>query len=193
MARDTKEALLAVAQNAARKYGYDGFSYADLAQEIGIRKASIHYHFATKAALGAAIVTQYDAKMTAALDRISATHATAGERLSALIDHYCAALDGGNSLCLCVSLSVSRDHLPEAVLTLIEAFRQKVALWIEAAFELGQEDKSISNIAGSKDEAWATLALLEGAQLAARATQRLEPFSQATHILRHRCTIRSGV
>lgn len=34
--------------------GFHGFSYADLAKELDIRKASIHHHFATKADLGIA-------------------------------------------------------------------------------------------------------------------------------------------
>lgn len=37
-----------------QKNGFEGFSYADLARELGIRKASIHHYFPAKSDLGLA-------------------------------------------------------------------------------------------------------------------------------------------
>jgi len=56
---DIKTALLDSAERAARRRGFDGFSYADLAKDMGIRKASIHHHFPTKAALSVALMKRY--------------------------------------------------------------------------------------------------------------------------------------
>lgn len=53
---DTRTALLQSAERAARQRGYDGFSYADLAGDVGLRKASIHHHFPTKATLALALI-----------------------------------------------------------------------------------------------------------------------------------------
>ena len=64
METDTKTALLNSAERAARSKGFDGFSYADLAKEVGIRKASIHYHFPTKDALTISLMVRYHSDMS---------------------------------------------------------------------------------------------------------------------------------
>ena len=50
--RGTASRILDVAERLAQTQGYNGFSYADIAAELGITKASLHYHFASKADLG---------------------------------------------------------------------------------------------------------------------------------------------
>ena len=62
---DTRTALLESAERTARQRGYDGFSYADLADDVGIRKASIHHHFPTKATLALALIERDDRESTA--------------------------------------------------------------------------------------------------------------------------------
>ena len=57
-----------------RRHGYSAFSYADLAVAVGIRKASIHHHFPTKADLAAALVAAYDIRYDAALADVASSH-----------------------------------------------------------------------------------------------------------------------
>ena len=70
MPRETRNALLVAAEEAARARGIDGFSYADLAETVGIRKASIHYHFPTKDALADAVMRRYADTLAAARTKI---------------------------------------------------------------------------------------------------------------------------
>ncbi len=186
MPSDTKTALLDSAENAARSRGFDGFSYADLAEEVGIRKASIHHHFATKAALSIALMRRYSAELEAACQEIDVRYATAAGRLNAVIEYYRQALQGGKSLCLCVSFSTSRDSLPQEVIAEIGQFRQKMLRWVETIFRLAQSDGSIRDVSDPKLEAAATLPLLEGAQLAARAEEDLALFDIAMRLLAKR-------
>lgn len=186
MPTDTKTALLDSAERAARTRGFDGFSYADLSDDVGIRKASIHHHFPTKAALSVALMERYYNDLKAACAEIDAMHGTGGARLAALIDRYRLALDGGKSLCLCVSFSTSRESLPREVSGQISRFRQMMIAWIEAAFVAGQADDSIKDVADPEVEASATLPLLEGAQLAARAEEKPTLFDSAIRILAKR-------
>jgi TetR/AcrR family transcriptional repressor of nem operon len=183
---DTKTALLNSAENAARSRGFDGFSYADLAQDVGIRKASVHYHFPTKAVLSLALMQRYQADIQDACHLLDAADISASARLSALIDRYMAALEGGKSLCLCVALSTSRDSLPAEVIDQIRQFRKMMVAWLQNVFEAGTADGSIVNVSNPKAEAFASLSLLEGAQLAARAEENLALFEQATELLRIR-------
>jgi TetR/AcrR family transcriptional repressor of nem operon len=186
MSIDTKTALLDSAERAARTRGFDGFSYADLSNDVGIRKASIHHHFPTKAALSVALMERYYTNLQSACAEIDATHSTGGTRLLALIDRYRMALDGGKSLCLCVSFSTSRESLPDEVISEIGRFRRMMIAWIRAAFVAGQADGSISAITDPEIEASAILPLLEGAQLAARAEENPDLFVSAVRILTNR-------
>lgn len=186
MPSDTKTALLDSAESAARSRGFDGFSYADLAEDVGIRKASIHHHFATKAALSVALMVRYRTELEAACAAIIDTHPTASARLIALADHYRTALEDGKSLCLCVSFSTSRESLPDDVISEISRFREMMLDWIEGVFALAMQDGSIADVAEPKLEATATLPLLEGAQLAARAEENLSLFDDALRLLLRR-------
>lgn len=183
MSIDTKTALLNSAERAARRFGFDGFSYADLSQDVGIRKASIHHHFPTKAALCTALVQRYHATFADACQQIDEAHASGGARLRALISRYRDALNDGHTLCLCVALSPSRDSLPPEVIQRIGQFRAGVLAWMATAFERGQADGSIAGVNDPKAEAMATLPLLEGAQLAARAAGHPDRYDAAVQIM----------
>lgn len=183
MPSDTKTALLDSAEKAARARGFDGFSYADLAKDVGIRKASIHHHFATKAALSVALMARYRKELEAACLDINDAHTTASARLIALTDHYRKALEGGKSLCLCVSFTASRESLPDDVISEISRSREMMLNWIESVFVLSMSDGSIAGVSDPKQEAAAALPLLEGAQLAARAEENLSLFDNALRLL----------
>ena len=187
MNRDTRTALMDLAEHTVRSRGFDGFSYADLAEAIGIRKASIHYHFPTKAKLSEALIERYQTSLQQGLTEIDAAHASAGARLKALITLYRGALHDGQTVCLCVAFSTCRESLSDTVIARVGAVRAMVLQWITATFELGQRDGSVSAILGPADEAQATLAMLEGAHLAARTEEDLAVFDAATRLLRARC------
>jgi len=176
---DTRTALLDSAENAARRRGIDGFSYADLADDVGIRKASIHYHFPKKHDLALALIQRYARAFLGRLDQIEQTHATAGAVLRAYIEQYRAALKNGEMVCLCVAFSTGRDSLSDAVLGELAAFHEESLTWLSEVFEDAEVDHSISKLTDPKDEAAACLALVEGAQLLARASGQMDLFDQA--------------
>lgn len=186
MPTDTKNALMDFAERAVRARGFDGFSYADLAKAIGIRKASIHYHFPTKANLSEDLMTRYHKMVEQTCARIDTKYDTAAARLSALIDFYRSALNDGQTLCLCVALIGSRESLSEAVNAKITAFRGMVVAWLARTFDLGRDDQSIAGVLDPQHEARAALALLEGAHLAARADEDVGIFDEATELLNAR-------
>lgn len=176
---DTKTALLDSAEQAVRERGYDGFSYADLAAAVGIRKASVHHHFPAKADLAEALIDRYSRAAFARLEEIDAQHASAGARLAALVAFYRHATAGGTKLCLCVAFCTGRDSLSPQVLASLDAFRVRVAAWLSDVFALGKTDGSIAGVSDPIAEAQACLAQLEGAQLVARAARDCARFDAA--------------
>ena len=48
----TSQQILDIAQRLVQTRGFNAFSYADIANELNVSKASLHYHFTSKAKLG---------------------------------------------------------------------------------------------------------------------------------------------
>jgi len=183
---DTKAALLDSAEYAVRARGYDGFSYADLAADVGIRKASIHHHFPTKADLALALIARYSENFFLRLNQISESHRTGGARLNHYIAACRDALDGGRKLCLCVAFCVGRDGLSPEVLAKLDLFHRTVAAWLGEVFAVGKADNSIAYVMDYAAEAHACLAQMEGAQLIARAASDARRFDAAVAQLQQR-------
>jgi TetR/AcrR family transcriptional repressor of nem operon len=78
-----KEQLVNEAIGLVRVRGYSAFSYADLADAVGIRKPSIHHHFPTKEDLGQAIVQSYSEEFFTRLQAISERRETVRDKIEA--------------------------------------------------------------------------------------------------------------
>ena len=183
---ETRDRLLDAAETVCRQRGYEGFSYADLSAVVGIRKASIHYHFATKADLAAALIERYKDVVLRRLKEISEDDLTAGQQLGAYIDIYREALQDGEQVCLCVALASDRDSLSESVLSQLHHFHDMSRDWLKSVFQAGRTDGSISAVTDADAEAAACLGLMEGAQLLARSSKDITVFELATAALRAR-------
>jgi len=181
--KDRRAELLDSAEQAARSRGFDGFSYADLAKDVGIRTASIHYHFPSKADLSAALMQRYHENFEEICAQIDARHDTGSARMIALIDRYRQAHGAGERVCLCVAFSISREHLSADVIDRVAGFRRMMRTWIAATYALGQSDGTIASVTDPEAEAPATLAVLEGAQLCARAENNPARFDEAVAVL----------
>src|SRR3978361_152784 len=96
----TAERALDVAERLVQVRGFNGFSYADVARELAITKASLHYHFPSKADLGTALIDRYAARFAAALQEIDRELLRPPAKLRAYVDIYGDVLMGGR-MCLC--------------------------------------------------------------------------------------------
>src|ERR671929_772591 len=97
---DTADRILDTAERLVQSRGFNGFSYADIAAELGVTKASLHYHFATKAELGEALMERYAARFGAALAEIEARPDDAAAKLAAYAELYASVLSD-QRMCLC--------------------------------------------------------------------------------------------
>ncbi len=172
--------MIELGDAAIRSHGFGGFSYADLAREAGIRKASIHHHFPTKADLGEAVLGLHGEQLEQDLLAISATSETGAEALTRAIGVYRDALGDGSKLCLCAALAGDGEKLNDAMQDKLAALNRMVIDWIAETLARGAADKSLKSVSDTGKEAIAVLARLQGAQLVARAAGDVSLFDDAT-------------
>ena len=163
----TAERALDVAEGLVQTRGFNGFSYAHVAAELGVSKASLHYHYPGKAELGEALIVRYAARFAAALAQIDADRPTARERLEAYVGLYADVLRG-RRMCLCGMLAAEYETLPGPMAQSIIGFFDANQAWLAGVLELGREDGSLSFAGAAEETAQAIIGTLEGAMLIAR-------------------------
>jgi TetR/AcrR family transcriptional repressor of nem operon len=164
---DTRARILDTAERMVQKRGFNGFSYADVAAELGVTKASLHYHFRGKAELGEALVARYTERFGAELRRIDGDRLTPPARLAAYASLYADVLRD-DRMCLCGMLAAEYETLSGPMRDAILRFFDDNERWLRAVIEAGRADHTMSFDGTLEDGAQTLLGGLEGAMLVAR-------------------------
>ncbi|MEM8730855.1 MAG: TetR/AcrR family transcriptional regulator [Pseudomonadota bacterium] len=128
-----KEKILQAAERRVRKAGFAEMSFRDLAQDVGIKSASVHYHFPTKSDLGAALIDRYTQSFRGKLDGID--QSTPKSALDGFAALYTSALVVEEAICLCAIMGAEANGLPESVNQTTRAFFEMNRTWLEDLFE----------------------------------------------------------
>lgn len=153
-----------------RTRGYAAFSYADLAETVGIRKASIHHHFPTKEELGVAIVEDYMGRVRGELERIEQLHQDVAGRLGAFFVVFRESSEGG-LLPLCGALAAEMAALPSGLQELTHRFFDLQLKWLTTILDMGIASGEIPSGRGARQKAFLLLSVLEGASFINWATR----------------------
>lgn len=174
---DKASAILNSARGLMMDRGYNGFSFRDVAAEVGIKSASIHYHFATKADLAAATAKAYRETFDEALSALQ--DASGPDRLRAYGAFFVATLRDQGGLCLGGVLAADAKTLPDKVRTEVIAFFDAQHAWVETVLKKGQADGDFK--AGIDAQAFAKMFVssLEGAMMVSRAMERSGDLEEA--------------
>ena len=172
MTTNSKEAILAAARHSAQAHGYGGLNFRDLADEVGIKAASIYHHFPSKADLGQAVARRYweDTK-----DDLETLLSKAADPLSALRKYpqiFRRSLESANRLCLCSFMSAEYDDLPEPVKKEVQTFADVNVAWLSKVLSAAR----VVPPKKSEERARAIFAAVAGAQLMARSRSDISLF-----------------
>ena len=170
MEKNTAQHILDVAQDIVRSRGYSAFSYADISNQVGIRKASIHYHFPSKDELVRALVQQYREAMVRKCDRISQSAVSIEQQLMQFADLYRDGLEEGQ-ICLCAMLAADFAVLSEPTKNEVRIFFQQTEAWLAALLKQGCEAEMWQCHPSIEQDAKGLIAMLQGAQLLARSAE----------------------
>lgn len=165
MSSSSREAILAAAKRTAQAHGYNGLNFRDLADEVGIKAASIYYHFPSKAELGAAVARRYWEDTASGLESILAETSDPARCLRRYPEVFRKALAAGNRMCLCSFMAAEYDDLPEAVKREVQAFADVNVVWLSRLLSAA----AMVSAGESEQRARAIFAAVAGAQLFARS------------------------
>src|ERR1700733_7401453 len=140
---DTATQILDVAERLVQVRGFNGFSYADVAAELKITKAALHYHFAGKAELGEALVARYAARFAEALNGVEARMSDASARLDAYADLYLAVLRE-QRMCLCGMMAAEYQTLPSPMQDAVVRFFDQNERWLTRVLKQGREEGTLT-------------------------------------------------
>lgn len=171
---DMKEKIMALARSTVQAYGYGGLSFRELAKEIGIKSASIHYYFPTKGDLGAAIARQYTEDSSQGFEQAFAENPQPADFMRRYTAMFRRALEMDNRMCLCGIMAAEADDLPDEVKTEVVRFGDVNITWLTRVLE--QQFPEDLPLAAKK--AAAVYAAVAGAQLIARSRNDIGVFDQ---------------
>lgn len=131
---DRKFQIIQIAQDRIQAGGYNSFSFRDIAAEIGIKSASVHYHFPTKEDLACAVIDQYSEHFFRFLDEQTEGQTTPESLLGAYCRTFTEAYKNTGKSCLCGILSSEAHTLPDSVRSKLNDFLQANMDWLENAY-----------------------------------------------------------
>jgi TetR/AcrR family transcriptional repressor of nem operon len=165
--KDTARRILDVALRLVQVHGFNAFSYADIAAELHITKASLHHHFPTKAALGKALITRYKSAFAQALEGIDRRGGDARAKLKSYADIYVNVLRQ-ERMCLCGMLAADFETLPKAMRHGVTDFFSANEAWLTKVLEDGRRAGALRFEGSASSMAEFLVSSLEGAMLVAR-------------------------
>jgi TetR/AcrR family transcriptional regulator, transcriptional repressor for nem operon len=174
----TAERILDSAERLVQTKGFNSFSYGDVAAELGVTKASLHYHFPGKAELGEALMARYSQRFSEALVKIDQDLPSARARLEAYAELYADVLRG-KRMCMCGVLAAEYETLPAPMRAEVLRFFDENQRWLTDLLTAGQADHTLSFSGPVQDTAQNILSTLEGAMLVARPYGDLGRFDAA--------------
>ncbi len=163
----TATRILDAAERVVQSKGFGCFSYADVASELKITKAAMHYHYPGKAELGEALIARYSARFAGALTALDAAGGSALAKLEGYIDLYADVLSQ-QKMCLCGMLAAEYDTLPAPMQAEVVRFFDQNEDWLERVLEQGRSEGTIRFGRSARDAALMIISALEGALLVTR-------------------------
>ena len=180
--QDTAQRILDIASRLVQTRGFNGFSYADIAEALEVTKASLHYHFPSKAELGRRLMERYEAAFLEALKGIDAAGGGGRAKLKRYARIYADVLRD-NRMCLCGMLASDYATLPKAMKEAVKHFFDGNEHWLSAVLEAGRSSGELEFKGSALEAARVIVGSLEGAMMLARSYGEPARFDSAAERL----------
>lgn len=158
-----------LAESFLQEKGFNGFSYAHIATELGVKNAAIHYHFPTKEELACAVIQRYRDRFQLWINNSRIKNLSAAEKLDWFFSIYTNTRADNGKVCLAGSLETEFNSLPVSLRAQTEALTRELLTWLQAALQEGRETGAFQFSGDPANKAALILSSLQGALQMARA------------------------
>ena len=177
MQGETAERILDAANDLLIDRGYAGFSYADIAEMVTIRKASIHHHFPTKAGLVVAVLRRHRARILEGMKALDDQIKNPLIRIKNYFEFWEGCIqDRTLSFCIGALLAAEMPSLPEEIQAEVRLHFSMLTEWFERTLRAGSKAGAMQLQGTVATEAQMLIAVLHGAMLSARANGNCDVF-----------------
>ena len=173
--RGTPARILDTAERMVRARGFNGFSYGDVAAELSITTAALHYHYPRKAELGTALIRRYSSRFASRLGALDDAGDGTKSKLDGYVAIYTDAIAQGR-MCLCGMLAAEYLTLPADMQAAVRDFFDQNEAWLGRVLDHGRAEGSVEFDGCSSDAARMIISVLEGAMLLSMAHGDVERF-----------------
>jgi TetR/AcrR family transcriptional repressor of nem operon len=179
MATDTAERILDVAHHLIADRGYAAFSYADIAMQIKVSKATIHHHFPSKADLAISVLRRHRMRLVENLAALDGAIAEPLKRLTRYLRHWESCIQKKTEpMCIAALLAAELPSLPAEVAAETQLHFVALRGWLQKTIERGVKQGSIHLTQTASKEAELVMASVHGGMISARAYQSSKVFGQ---------------
>lgn len=155
-----KTQILDLALNLIREKGYVAISYDDISKQLGVTKASIHYHFEKKEDLAVALTDRIHQTLQNVMVSVKNDSISAEEKIKRVIAKQ--LMLGGNGICPISSLQSDYVSLPEMVQVKVKELSQlELTSWMELLRE-AQKEELVKSSVDVESLAYAVLSCIKG-------------------------------
>lgn len=166
---NTRRKILDLAESLIQDRGYNGFSYAHISTELGVKNAAIHYHFPSKEALGCAIVQRTRDRFQLWINNARVNDLTPPEKLDWFFSIYTDYRVHDGKVCLAGALQTDFPTLPDSLRHQTESLTGEMLTWLEATLAEGRATGAFAFYGDPADKAALILASVQGALQIARS------------------------
>jgi len=173
-ATDTRTQILDIAEHLLQVRGFNAFSYQDIANELGIRKASLHYHFPSKADLGEALAERHANRALNALQGVDQLNLTVWQQLDAFFKPFIELANSCELMCVGGVMASEYSTLPAPMQDRMNEFFAIIHTWLTRVLSQGRASGQLYFGAEPAVKADAIIAMLEGSILIARTRKNAD-------------------
>ena len=117
--RDVKTAILDAAERRMQIGGFGGFSFREIAADVGIKSSSVHYHFPTKENLAAAVIRRWAEETSEFIDKELERDP---DPIRAWTNAFRGTALSEGRMCPCTALGAASQDLPAEVAREVKGF-----------------------------------------------------------------------
>lgn len=166
---NSKRTILNLAESLLQDKGFNGFSYAHIANELGVKNAAIHYHFATKEDLGVAVVQRYRERFKLWINNSRVKDLSHEEKLDWFLRIYTDFRADKGKVCLVGSMEAEFNSIPEGLQSEVQLLHKEMLDWLRGTLTEGRDAGVIAFNGEPVNKAALIMSTLQGGLQMARA------------------------